>query len=107
MLIVHIFMLIVYICIHIHTKVNNKIHKINMSTLTFEVKTLQNQLREVGATVQMVSDESGFSRESCSKVLNGHYINPEIVTAAIRVRDRMKKEQESKVKKINRKIVGK
>ena len=78
-----------------------------MPTLTFKVKHLQNQLKEYGVTMQMVAEESGFSRETCSKVINGWYQNPEVVEAAIRVRDRRKEELAKMVKKVNSKITGK
>lgn len=53
-----------------------------MAPKTFKTKRLQIDLYAKGITVQQVADRASVSRQTASQVLNGHYINMQVIEAA-------------------------
>ena len=53
-----------------------------MATKTFQIKRLQIDLYANNITVQQVADKANVSRQTASNVLNGHYINMDVIEAA-------------------------
>lgn len=72
-----------------------------MQSISLKLKQLR---RDLYGHYKLVADESGFSKVTVSKVLNGDYINPAVIDAAIIVRDRIREEKAAELKSIAEKI---
>jgi hypothetical protein len=72
-----------------------------MQSISLKLKQLR---RELYGHYGLISEECGFSRVTISKVLNGDYINPDVLDAAIKVRDRLREEKQNQLKQLADKI---
>ena len=53
-----------------------------MASNTFQVKRLRRELWEANISMREVAERANVSRVTASNVINGHYINIEVVQAA-------------------------
>ncbi len=72
-----------------------------MQSISLKLKQLR---RELYGHYGLISEECGFSRVTVGKVLNGDYMNQQVLDAAIKVRDRLREEKQDQLKQLADKI---
>jgi hypothetical protein len=72
-----------------------------MQSITLKLKQLR---KELYGHYGLISEECGFSRVTVGNVLNGVYMNQQVLDAAIKVRDRLREEKQNQLKQLADKI---